>query len=179
MSTQPFTKEDDEEISLHSFDSTRSGESVEYARNASGYTSPPRKAPTGILPAIKEPRKAKKVTTKKKRRIEPVCLQRTFPDIQNMCGRCFSCNNFCNTKVFNEYHICNTCSIYGVGVPLTHPKFKLIIQLRREHENLRIRLSSYEDEPCTRESVDLQSRVNAMNRVIAGLIYDRSDLTTL
>ena len=178
MSTQPFTKEDDDEISLHSFDSTRSGESVEYARNANGYLSPPRKANCNILPAVKEPR-SRKVEKKKKRRIQPVCLQATFPDICRQAGICFSCNAMCQTKVFNEFFVCNTCTQYAVGVPLTHPKIKLIIQLRIEHEQMRFRLDVYEEKPLTRESVDLRSRCNAMDRVIAGLIYDRTDLTQL
>ena len=179
MSTKPFTKEDDEEISLHSFDSTRSGESVEYERNHHGYTTPQCKSPVHILPPVKEPKRAKRVVQKKKKRIEPICLQQTFPDIRRAVGFCFSCNIMCQTKVFDEYYVCSTCTQNAVGVPLAHPKIKLIIQLRREQAMLRMRLESYENEPCTRESVDLRSRVNAMDRVLAGLIYDRIDLLKL
>lgn len=179
MSTKLFTKEDDEEISLQSFDSTRSGASVEYERNHHGYTEPQCKPPNHVLFPVKESKRTKRVVQKKKRRIEPICLQQTFPDIRREVGICFSCNIMCQTKVFNEYYVCSTCTQNAVGVPLNHPKIKLIIQLRREQAMLRMRLESYESEPCSRESVDLRSRVNSMDRVIAGLIYDRIDLTKL
>jgi hypothetical protein len=92
MSTKLFTKEDDEEISLQSFDSTRSGASVEYERNHHGYTEPQCKPPNHVLFPVKESKRTKRVVQKKKRRIEPICLQQTFPDIRREVGICFSCN---------------------------------------------------------------------------------------
>ena len=176
MSTILYSQEDDDEISLQSFDSSRSGESHEYARNASGYNSPVNVKKSVVLPVI--PDAVKQI---KKRRIRPTCLQEKLPvDIITNVGPCITCSMVCQTKfVDGGFHLCLLCSKHAVGVAFKHPKLKIIIQLRREIDLMELQMTRLGSESNMPMVVDLHSRISATHRVIAGLIYDTTDIRTL
>jgi hypothetical protein len=178
--TQVYTKEDDEEISLGSFDSTRSGESHEYERNARGYVAQTTPKRTHVLPPVAN---AKRIVEKqpKKRRIRPTCLQEKLPrDIETQVGPCVACDLLCNIYVpLAKIYICHMCTQYALGINFQHPKLKLIIMLRREYNIMQTKMNQLGKESNMPAVVDLHSRLNATHRVIAGLVYDNTDLRIL
>jgi hypothetical protein len=175
--TDKYTQEDDDEISLHSFDSERSGEPVEYQRNTIFSTPIAPKKPA-IFPSVETAYRVKQIAEKqpRRRRVQPISLQTTIPeDVRRLVGSCFVCSLICQRKVFGEYYMCTLCAQHSVGLPLHHPKIKLIIELRKENEYLQMCLAKLDRSKETVEVVDYHSRINAMNRVIAGFIYDHAD----
>ena len=177
MADTKFTQQDDDEISLRSIDSERSGSAVEYERSNLYSTPRPSKKST-VLPTVETAYRVKQIAEKKprRRRVQPVCLQTTVPDdVRRLVGNCFVCGMICQRKVFGEYQMCTLCAQHSVGLPLHHPKIKLIIELRKENEYLQLCLSKLDRSKETMEVVDYHSRINAMNRVIAGFIYDHAD----
>jgi hypothetical protein len=179
MSHDTYTHEDDDEISLFSNDSIRSGESHEYARNAKGYTTPPHDPKPLVLPSLKNEHRAVKVV--KKRRIRPTLLQAKLPvETIKQTGECLCCQSMCDFKmVTGNFYLCPQCYKYAIGVSFSHKKLRLIVELRRELEIMDLsmtRLGRDSDMPAV---VDLHSRISAMHRVIAGLFYDNTDIRSM
>ena len=178
--SKPFTKEDDEEISLGSFDSTRSGESHEYERNHRGYVAQATTKRNDVLPPVAN---TKRIVEKqpKKRRIRPTCLQQKLPrDIETQVGPCVACELLCKIYIPSaKIYICHLCTQYALGINFQHPKLKLIIMLRREYDLMQTKMNQLGRESNMPAVVDLHSRLNATHRVIAGMIYDNTDLRIL
>ena len=178
--SQPFTKEDDEEISLGSFDSTRSGESHEYERNHRGYVAPVAEKRSRVLPPVANPQR---IVEKKprKRRIRPTCLQANVPrDVVTQLGVCIACDAMCNIFIpIVKIYLCSMCTQYALGINFHHPKIKLIIMLRREYNLMQTKIDQLGKESNMPAVVDLHSRMNATHRVIAGMIYENTDLRIL
>jgi hypothetical protein len=177
--TEIYTKEDDEEISLGSFDSTRSGESHEYERNARGYVAQITPKRTNILPPVANTQRT--VEKPKKRRIRPTCLQAKVPrDVESQVGVCVACESICNIFIpIAKIYLCHLCTQYALGIHFQHPKLKLIIMLRREYKLMQTKMDQLGRESNMPAVVDLHSRLNATHRVIAGMIYDNTDLRIL
>jgi hypothetical protein len=179
--SRPYSKEDDDEISLHSFDSERSGEPEEYVsiRPTVGFlTTPVRKGISNHANAKND----KKPVVKARRRIRPLSLEASpmiFKDRALDNGSCKYCSCLCNVKVFDKYYICKECTQYAVGVKLDNPKLTLIIELRKEHERLQKALNKIDRKVDMGRSVSLTVRIQDINRLLIGFINDDLDLTSL
>jgi hypothetical protein len=175
----PYSKEDDDEISLHSFDSSRSGESHEYARNVQGYNSPHDDPKPIVLPSVETQHRARKV--EKKRRIRPTFLQARLPkETLKKVGDCLCCGSTCDLKIVSgNFFLCPLCYKYAIGVAFSHPKFRLIVELRRELELMELNMTILGRDTDMPAVVDLHSRISATHRVIAGLFYDNTDIRSM
>jgi hypothetical protein len=118
--------------------------------------------------------------SEKKRRITPTFLGKPsvlFPDIKITTEKCMFCESKGVTAVFGKFPVCNICATHTLGVPLDHPKIKLITDLRKEVKDLEDLKKQFVGKNVITSEID--RRVREIQRVIITLVDYKIDLTHL
>jgi len=115
---------------------------------------------------------------KRKRRVTPKFVGLTsdlLSDRKPANEACMGCGERGTILVYGKHPVCEDCIRLSVGVPLDHAKFKLIIMLRREVDDLQLTIASLQGvRPVT--SSELNRRIREIERVIIGLVQENIDL---
>jgi hypothetical protein len=116
----------------------------------------------------------------KKRRVSSTFLgtpANLFPDISSTKEKCMFCESKGVTSVFGKFPMCNICSPHTLGVPLDHPKIKLITDLRKEVKDFENTRRQFVGRNTVVGEID--RRIREIQKTIVILIDHQVDLTTL
>jgi hypothetical protein len=143
------------------------------------FTTPDRlpRLKSSSSPAPRPPLDKKKT----KRRVTPVFLglpSNAFSDRKPATEACKGCGERGSVLVYGKHPICEDCIILSVGVPLDHAKFRLIIMLRREVDDIKNTITSLSTARPVTVS-ELQRRIREIERVILGFVQEDVDLLSI